>query len=97
MSQLTAKTVDDVLRWIETTPHHRAAIDGFRDRDKGFFVLDGYTGRLRIPLAIRLEAMRFIQPGGQFDTRMFRATPAGKARLTRALCATPSPTGDQVP
>jgi hypothetical protein len=96
MSQLTARTVDDVLQWIETTPHHRAAHDGYSDRDKGFFVLDGHGERLRIPASIRVEAMRFVQPGGEFDKRMFRATPAGKARLTRARRATASPTGDQV-
>lgn len=91
MSQVTAKTVEDVLRWIESTPHHQAAWrtkDG-RDYAKhddptAVMVLSGYRQTLRIPLAIHLQTLKLVEPGKEFDTRMFRATKAGRARLRKA-------------
>lgn len=82
MAQLTAKTVEDVLRWIETTPHHFASAE-----DPGFIVLKGHGDVLRIPETIRVATLRLVEPGGRFDTRMYRATKAGRARLRRAAKA----------
>jgi hypothetical protein len=79
VSQLTAKSVEDVLRWVETTPHHFASAE-----DPKFFVLKGHGATLRIPEALRAETARYIEPGKNFDTRMYRATKAGRARLRRA-------------
>lgn len=88
MKQLTAKTVEDVLQWIEATPHHR----GSWVEAPGFFVLAGRNDKLRIPEDVQEAARPFYQPApDHFDTRMFRATPAGKARLTRSR-KTQSPT-----
>lgn len=80
MSQKTAKTVEDVLEWVETHPHHIASLID----EPNFFVLKGHHGKLRIPDAIRAASAHLIEPSKQFDTRMYRATKAGRARLRRA-------------
>jgi hypothetical protein len=78
MKQLTAKTVEDVLGWIESTPHHKGKVEA------KFFVLEGHHDRLRIPRALCADAAPLYHASpDQHDTRMYRATPAGKARLTR--------------
>lgn len=77
MKQTTAKTVEDVLNWIETKPHHYAA----SDEEPGFFILKGRDHKLRIPDAIHALTHPFVQPGGEFDRRMYRATGAGLARI----------------
>lgn len=79
MRQLTAKSVEDVLNWVETTEHHYASVE-----DPGFMILKGYSAVLRIPEPIRKASANLIEPGKEFDTRMYRATAAGKARLRRA-------------
>jgi hypothetical protein len=99
MSQVTAKTVEDVLRWIETTPHHKAAWRTKDGRDyaehddpNSFLVLSGHREVLRIPVAIQKQTRMLVQASReQFDTRMFRATKAGRARLRRALQNAPKP------
>lgn len=81
MGQVTAKTVEDVLRWVETTPHHFASVCD----EPGFFVLKGYGDKLRIPEEIQHKSMHLVQPNtNRFDNRMYRATKAGRARLRRA-------------
>lgn len=85
MTQVTAKTVEDVLRWIETTPHHFASVID----EPGFFVLKGYGEKLRIPQALQEKTMRLVEPAkDRFDSRMYRATKSGRARLRRADKAT---------
>lgn len=80
MTQLTAKTVEDVLNWIETTPHHFASVCD----EPGFFILKGYGDKLRIPMHIQSESMRLVEPSkDRFDNRMYRATKSGRARLRR--------------
>jgi hypothetical protein len=81
VKQKTAKTVEDVLDWIETTPHHKAAWEDMPE--PGFLVLSGHHDRLRIPTDVHARASRLVAPGDQFDTRMYRATKAGRARLAR--------------
>lgn len=78
MTQKTAKTVEDVLEWVETNAHHRGW------KDDGVLVLAGHSAVLRIPRAVHEKTMGLIEPGGQFDARMYRATKSGKARLRRA-------------
>lgn len=81
MAQITAKTVEDVLRWIEETPHHFASVVD----EPGFFILKGYGDKLRIPNHIHEKTMRLVEPArDRFDTRMYRATKSGRARLARA-------------
>lgn len=90
MAQLTAKTVEDVIRWVETTPHHRASWRSNDPRnplsdDGARLVLEGYGTKLIIPLAVQEQTRSLIQAShDQFDTRMFRATKAGRARLRKA-------------
>lgn len=80
MRQVTAKSVEDVLRWVETTPHHIASwID-----EPGFFVLKGHSSKLRISETLQARTHKLIEPGGSFDNRMYRATKAGRARLRKA-------------
>lgn len=86
MGQKTAKTVEDVLQWIETTPHHIASVCD----EPGFLVLRGQFDKLRIPRVLQAKTSRLIRPGGRFDTRMYRATKSGRARLRRATKATAS-------
>lgn len=83
MSVQTAKSVEDVLAWVESNAHHRAAWIGPRDAET-HLVLSGAGATLRIPTAIQIETKNLIEPGKQFDTRMFRATKAGRARLRKA-------------
>lgn len=81
MAQLTAKTVEDVLEWIETTPHHFASVCD----EPGFFILKGHKDKLRIPESIHNQTIKLVEPSkDRFDTRMYRATKAGRARLRRA-------------
>lgn len=83
MAQKTAKTVEDVLEWVENTPHHYAAWDD----EPGFFILKGHGDKLRIPEAIQKQTRTLVEPGGRFDTRMFRATKAGRALLSARLAS----------
>lgn len=94
MAQMTAKTMEDVLQWVETTPHHRASWrtkDGRHyasfDDPRAVFVLEGDGQKLRIPLSIQQQTRGLIEPGGKFDNRMYRATKAGRDRLRRKLAA----------
>lgn len=87
MRQKTAKTVEDVLNWIETNPHHRGAWIGPRDAET-HFVLSGHGAVLRIPTDIQVQTRGLTEVGGQFDTRMFRANKKGRAYLRRAAKAT---------
>lgn len=81
MSQKTAKTVEDVLNWIEATPHHYASVCD----EPGFFILKGYGDKLRIPYFIQDKTLRLVEPSkDKFDNRMYRATKSGRARLRRA-------------
>ena len=80
MKQTTAKTVEDVLNWIETTPHHYAASDD----EPGFFILKGRDRRLRIPNAVHAQTEGLVRPGDEFDRRVYRATEAGLARIRPA-------------
>lgn len=91
MKQITATSVEDVLRWIEATPHHRAAWRpksgrGYArfDDPEAVLVLDGRHDRLRIPLAIQVETRSLTRAGDAFDTRMFRANEAGLSILRKA-------------
>lgn len=80
-SQFTAKTVEDVLRWIEARPHHFASWIS----DPGFFVLGGHGYRLRVPELLQEQTCRLLRSdGSRFDNRMYRANAAGLARLRRA-------------
>lgn len=81
MAQLTAKTVEDVLRWIENTPHHYASVCD----EPGFFILKGYGDKLRIPMALQEKTLKLVEPSkSRFDNRMYRATKSGRARLRRS-------------
>lgn len=86
MGQVTAKTVADVLEWIETTPHHIASTI----EEPGFFVLRGYGCKLRIPIAVHAQTKGLVKPGKRFDTRMYRATIPGRLRLLAASCRAPT-------
>lgn len=68
MAQVTAKTAREVLDWIETNQHHIGDA-----QTPGFFVLKGYQNTLRIPTTLYADMADLIEPGGEFDTRMFRA------------------------
>jgi integrase len=73
--QLTPKTAEQALRWIETTPHHYAAVDD----EPGFFVLKGYGTKLRIPNALQATMRDLVEPSPHaHDNRMFRATVEGR-------------------
>ena len=80
MKQVTAKTVLDVLRWIETTPHHYAASDD----EAGFFILKGHGTKLRIPNAIHAKTIDLVKPGDASDARMFRASAKGRRLMAKS-------------
>lgn len=80
MIQKTAKTVADVLEWIETTEHHSASVC----TEPGFLVLKGYHDKLRVPRAIWRKSTKCVRPGNRFDTRMYRITATGRVHLWRA-------------
>lgn len=80
MKQMTAKTVVDVLKWIEGNGHHKASIIA----EKGFFVLEGRGVKLRIPDEIQKQTYDLVVPSPhQFDTRMYRASKKGLALLRK--------------
>jgi len=80
VKQKTAKTVLDVLNWIENTQHHYAAWD----EEPGFFILKGRHFKLRVPEALQAETRNFVHPSPEaFDTRMFRANKKGKALIRK--------------
>lgn len=96
MAQKTAKTVEDVLRWIEATPHHFASWE----EEDGFFILKGRADKLRIPVKIQEQTRGLVSPGGHFDTRMFRANEAGLERLRAAdelAAQSPNPAAPEQP
>lgn len=88
MSRRTAQSVEEVLEWIETTRHHKAYLEWHPSdrkramKDVTHFVMEGYGARLRVPIAIHDQTHKLVKPGDHFDSRMYRATPAGKRRLT---------------
>lgn len=65
VTQFTAKTIQDVMLWLETTPHHIASAE-----DPKVFVLKGHFNILRIPESLRKRC--FVKPSENFDTRMYR-------------------------
>lgn len=78
MKQLTPKTVEEALQWIETNQHHYAAVDD----EPGFFILKGYGGKLRIPNALQAKMRDLVCPSPhEHDDRMFRATAKGRKLL----------------
>lgn len=81
MKQLTAKTVAQVLNWINTTPHHYAAVD----EEIGFFILKGFGDKLRIPAAIHAEMIDDVEPGPYLDARMYVLTAKGRRKLNAAI------------
>jgi hypothetical protein len=78
--QVTAETVEDAVRWINTTQHHI----GSWIRAPGFFVLQGYHDLLRVPEDMWPKVTKLIQPAGSLDARMFCLTKSSKNRLRRA-------------
>lgn len=81
MRQTTAKTVEDVLDWVENNQHH---IGSWIDTP-GFFILKGHGAKIRIPEDIQEKTRNLVEPSkDRFDSRMYRATKSGKARLRRA-------------
>ena len=75
MKQLTPKTVEEALQWIETNQHHYAAVDD----EPGFFILKGYGAKLRIPNALQRQMTDLVGPSPHsHDDRMYRATNAGR-------------------
>lgn len=78
MKQRTARSVVEVLEWIETIPHHWAS-----NEDLGFFVIGGFDYKLRIPDHIHAKMDKMIMVGDRLDARMYRATPYGKKILTQ--------------
>lgn len=83
--QKTAKSVEEVLEWVETTPHHIAGWElkpRQRLEDAKFFYLQGDEGKLRIPLELQLQVGPFLKPGEHLDRRMYRATAVGKRKLS---------------
>jgi hypothetical protein len=82
VAQVTAKTAREVLDWIETNQHHIGDA-----QTPGFFVLKGYQNTLRIPTTLYADMADLIEPGGEFDTRMFRAKQVGSELLSEAQLA----------
>lgn len=80
MTQVIAKTAAQALQWVDTTPHHYAAVD----EDPGFFVLKGHQHKLRIPNAVHREIQGCLKPGEGFGNRMYVLTVKGRRRLNAA-------------
>ena len=68
-----AKTILDVLVWIETNEHHYAdASDG------KVFILRGHGAELRAPFELWQKVSPRVETARDpFDSRMYRATPYG--------------------
>ena len=71
----TAKTVDQVRAWMESTQHHIAEVIGGsyeqgREKPPTHLVLKGHHDQLRIPVAI-LEHC-YYKASDSFDNRMYR-------------------------
>lgn len=82
MAQKTAKTIFDVLDWVENNGHHYAS---WCDED-GFLILKGFGVKLRIPVAVHYEVMGLIEPSSdEFDTRMYRANRKGRAAMKKRV------------
>jgi hypothetical protein len=84
MKQETAKSPEQVLRWIETHDHHY----GSWDDEVGFFILRGAGHKLRIPDDVQKQTQGLVEPSkDQFDSRMFRANSKGRSLLRKSLPA----------
>lgn len=90
MKQITAKTVEQALIWIDSQPHNLVGIYWNKKSSEGTYEYgeeDGmqfvnYHEKLRVPNKIRAAVARKIEQNPRpFDTRMFRVTKYGKAWL----------------
>lgn len=80
IKKTTARSIVDVLFWIETKQHH---IADAMDRD--FFILRGYWNQIRVPTNIAQAAYKYLESARDpFDKRMYRAKPSGKRLLRKA-------------
>lgn len=87
MKQITVKTVEQALAWIDTNAHHKAEIEGHEFGVKPGYThqtLSNYHERMRIPVAIHQQMIDLIEPNKrEFDSRMFALTRKGRIRLNR--------------
>ena len=95
MGQVTAKTVEDALSWIDSHEHHEAGLHWAKGRSKetGCYEFGeethmrykGHGNVMLVPLDIFRRARKYIVPNQrQFDSRMFAITPAAKRMLARS-------------
>lgn len=80
MTVKTADTILDVLRWVESNGHHKGEWIG-PNRAESHLVLSGHGCQLRIPAGVHVWTKDLIEPGGQFDARMYRANAKGREYL----------------
>lgn len=74
MKQITSKNLTETLKWISENDHHR----GYWTDGERFFVLEGESARLRIPVGIHVPGM---MEGDDFGVtgKMYRPSEAGLA------------------
>jgi hypothetical protein len=98
MTQRTAKTVDEALRWIHTNAHHDMGLHWAKglSKETGFFELGqethmyykNYIEKLLVPLAMWREFARYIVANPRpFDTRAYALTKAGKRRIATKVAS----------
>lgn len=95
MKQFTPKTVEEALDWIENNAHHafRTVVHPTKKTPRGLparthLELIGHGAKLRLSEKIVNDVTRYITANDRpFDTRMYKLTKAGKARLKQAETA----------
>jgi len=82
MKQITAKTVEQALIWIDSHAHHIVQIyPPAWEGEKGIELV-GHGEKLRVPNAIRKAVFNKIEVNKRpFDTRMYRVTKHGREWL----------------
>jgi hypothetical protein len=74
---------EEVLRWCDTTPHHKAMWAGHPSAP--VFLLIGHRTKIQVDHKVWefITEREYLAPGGEFDRRMFRPTRNGKQFMTR--------------
>lgn len=98
MGQVTAKTIEQALAWIDSNGHHECGLHWAKGRsretgcyelgDETHFYYRGWGDKLLIPLALKREMNGLLKPNTRpFDTRMYALTAKGRRRLRAWLTA----------
>lgn len=91
MKQITARTVEQALMWIDSQPHHMVACE-YRPGEETkpntrptHIRYENHHERLRVPMSMTGFFTKVEPNHRPFDTRMYRVTKYGRAWLKKQM------------